>query len=75
MHLVAMRDVEFMIAGRRFAFRTGETIHTENSHKYGRRGARLLLLAGGWTPVAEWEDGGEDFSIVLAQAQPNRLAP
>jgi dimethylhistidine N-methyltransferase len=75
MHLVALRDVEFMIAGRRFAFRTGETIHTENSHKYGRRGARLLLLAGGWTPVAEWEDGGEDFSIVLAQAQPNRLAP
>jgi dimethylhistidine N-methyltransferase len=75
MHLVAMRDVEFMIAGRRFAFRTGETIHTENSHKYGRRGARLLLLAGGWTPVAEWEDGGGDFSIVLAQAQPNRLAP
>ena len=28
----------------------GETIHTENSHKYGLRGARLLLLAGGWTP-------------------------
>jgi dimethylhistidine N-methyltransferase len=75
MHLVAMRDVEFSIAGRSFAFRTGESIHTENSHKYGRRGARLLLLAGGWTPIAEWEDGGEDFSIVLAQAQPNRFAP
>jgi dimethylhistidine N-methyltransferase len=75
MHLVAMRDVEFSIAARSFAFRTGESIHTENSHKYGRRGARLLLLAGGWTPIAEWEDGGEDFSIVLAQAQPNRFAP
>jgi dimethylhistidine N-methyltransferase len=75
MHLVAMRNVEFSIAGRSFAFRAGESIHTENSHKYGRRGARLLLLAGGWTPIAEWEDGGEDFSIVLAQAQPNRFAP
>jgi hypothetical protein len=35
----------------------------------------MLLLAGGWTPIAEWEDGGEDFSIVLAEAQPNRFAP
>jgi dimethylhistidine N-methyltransferase len=75
MHLVATRDVEFTIAGRPFAFRAGESIHTENSHKYGRRGARLLLLAGGWTPVAEWEDSEGDFSVVLAEAQPNRFAP
>ena len=75
MHLVATRDVDFTISGKGFAFKNGESIHTENSHKYGRRGARLLLLAGGWTPIAEWEDGGEDFSIVLAEAQPNRFAP
>jgi dimethylhistidine N-methyltransferase len=75
MHLVATRDVEFSVSGESFTFRTGESIHTENSHKYGRRGARLLLLAGGWTPIAEWEDAGEDFSIVLAEAQPNRFAP
>lgn len=75
MHLVATRDVDFTISGQSFAFKNGESIHTENSHKYGRRGARLLLLAGGWTPIAEWEDGGEDFSIVLAEAQPNRFAP
>lgn len=75
MHLVATRDVEFTVAGRSFSFRAGESIHTENSHKYERRGARLLLLAGGWTPVAEWADEDEDFSIVLAEAQPNRFAP
>ncbi|MEJ7777160.1 MAG: L-histidine N(alpha)-methyltransferase [Sphingomicrobium sp.] len=75
MHLVATRDVEFTIAGRGFAFKTDETIHTENSHKYGRRGARMLLLAGGWTPVDEWTDANGDFSIVLAEAQPNRVAP
>ena len=28
----------------------GETIHTENSHKYGARDARILLRAGGVTP-------------------------
>jgi hypothetical protein len=33
------------------------------------------LLAGGWTPIAEWQDENEDFSIVLAEAQPNRFAP
>ena len=58
MHLVATRDTSFTIDGQRFAFAAGESIHTENSHKYGPRGARLLLLAGGWTPLAEWTDAG-----------------
>jgi L-histidine Nalpha-methyltransferase len=75
MHLVATHDVEFTVAGKRFSFKEQASIHTENSHKYGRRGARLLLLAGGWTPVAEWSDANEDFSIVLAEAQSNRFAP
>lgn len=75
MHLVATRDVAFSIDGQRFAFAAGSSIHTENSHKYGRRGARVLLLSGGWTPIAEWTDAGEDFAIVLAEAQPNRFAP
>jgi dimethylhistidine N-methyltransferase len=75
MHLVATRDVDFAIAGQCFHFDQGSSIHTENSHKYERRGARLLLLAGGWTPIAEWSDHAEDFAIVLAEAQPNRFAP
>ena len=75
MHLVAMRDVEFSVSGKRFHFAKGSSIHTENSHKYGRRGGRLLLLAGGWTPVAEWTDANQDFSIILAEAQPERFAP
>jgi len=75
MHLVATRDVAFTIDGERFSFSSGSSIHTENSHKYGRRGARVLLLSGGWTPIAEWTDAAEDFAIVLAEAQPNRFAP
>ena len=74
-HLVALRDVAFSISGHRFSFAEGSSIHVENSHKYGPRGARLLLLAGGWTPVAEWSDPAQDFSIVLAEAQPERFAP
>lgn len=75
MHLVATRDVEFAIEGRRFAFARGQSIHTENSHKYGPRGARLLLLAGGWTPIAEWNAPEEDFALILAEAERERFAP
>jgi dimethylhistidine N-methyltransferase len=75
MHLVPIRDVDFSVSGRSFHFTKGSSIHTENSHKYERRGARLLLLAGGWTPIAEWADKDDDFAVVLAEAQPNRFAP
>lgn len=75
MHLVANRDVEFSISGRSFRFPKGSSIHTENSHKYGARGGRVLLLAGGWTPVAEWSDTDGDFAEVLAVAEPERFAP
>jgi dimethylhistidine N-methyltransferase len=75
MHLVATRDVEFAISGQRFRFATGSTIHTENSHKYGERGGRVLLLAGGWTPHAEWTDANGDFAEILAVAEPERFAP
>ena len=75
MHLVATRDVEFTVSGRRFSFARGSSIHTENSHKYGPRGSRVLLLAGGWTPVAEWTDPDEDFAEILCVAEPERFAP
>jgi dimethylhistidine N-methyltransferase len=75
MHLVASRAVDFRIEDRRFHFDKGASIHTENSHKYGPRGARLLLLSGGWTPIAEWADDDQDFALILAEAQRNRFAP
>ena len=75
MHLVATRDVDFSISARRFHFAQGASIHTENSHKYGPRGGRVLLLAGGWTPHAEWADAEGDFAEILAVAEPERFAP
>ncbi|HEX8623454.1 MAG TPA: L-histidine N(alpha)-methyltransferase [Allosphingosinicella sp.] len=75
MHLQATRDVRFEVSGRHFAMGAGETIHTENSHKYGERDARLLLLAGGWTPAEEWADEDARFALVLARAEPERSAP
>lgn len=75
MHLEAVRDLAFTVEGRPFAMRAGETIHTENSHKYGPRDARLLLRAGGWSVRREWTDAQDMFALILAEARPERFAP
>ena len=75
MHLEAQRDINFEVDGRPFNMAAGETIHTENSHKYGPNGARQLLRAGGWTPIAEWTDPQDWFALILCEAQPIRTAP
>jgi dimethylhistidine N-methyltransferase len=66
MHLEAIRNIEFTVAGQPFSMAAGETIHTENSLKYGPRDARALLRAGGWSPVAEWTDAEDLFALLLA---------
>ena len=75
MHLVAEADLSFTVSGRRFSMRMGESIHTENSHKFTRRSANLLLAAGGWEPRARWTDREARFSLLLAEARPPRSAP
>jgi dimethylhistidine N-methyltransferase len=75
MHLVATQDIAFEISGREFAMHEGESIHTENSHKFERRSQQVLLLAGGWTPVKRWTDSEGRFSLILAEATRPRNAP
>ncbi|QNE06087.1 L-histidine N(alpha)-methyltransferase [Croceicoccus marinus] len=75
MHLEAQRDIIFTVCEREFTMAAGDTIHTENSHKYGRRSAAALLLAGGWTPLERWNDHDSRFMMILAEASPLRSAP
>lgn len=75
MHLEATRAVDFTVASEVFAMGAGETIHTENSHKYGLRDSRLLLRAAGWGLSGEWIDSDEQFALILAQAEAPRFAP
>jgi L-histidine Nalpha-methyltransferase len=74
MHLRATRDVAFGVSGQDFAMSAGETIHTENSHKYSVRSSRILLEAGGWTVEREWAGDGS-FALSLCAAHPVPLAP
>ena len=75
MHLRCTRDIRFSVAGEPFAMHAGDSIHTENSHKYDLRGLRLLLRAGSWTPIADFSDSNNWFTLVLAEAAPLFAAP
>lgn len=75
MHLLATRAVTFRAAGRRFAMREGETIHTENSYKYTPSEARLLARASGWEPLAFWTDRDALFGLHVWAAASDALQP
>jgi dimethylhistidine N-methyltransferase len=63
MHLVSRRDQDLAVGGRRFSFRAGETIHTENSYKYSLRQFQDLARAADWTPARVWTDPASLFSV------------
>jgi len=75
MHLEAVEPIVFEVSGHPFTLARGETIHTENSHKFDRRSQYTLLLAGGWTPLERWLDSERRFSLVLAEVTRPRNAP
>jgi dimethylhistidine N-methyltransferase len=68
MHLVSTRKQTVEISGRRFTFAEGETIHTENSHKYSLDHFRSLASAAGYTPIEAWRDEQELFSVHMLRA-------
>ena len=65
MHLVSRRDQVVRIAGQAIPFAKGESIHTENSHKYELEGFAALAAAAGFTVERVWTDDAELFSVQL----------
>ena len=65
MHLVSQRHQQLRIAGRVFELEAGETIHTENSHKYTLPQIRELAAATGFRLQEYWQDEREYFSVNL----------
>lgn len=63
MHLVSLRPQRVRIAGRSFGFAGGETIHTENSHKFTRDGFRELAASAGWATREVRSDPEDLFSV------------
>src|SRR3954451_1357304 len=63
MHLVSRKAQTVRILGRSFAFRAGESIHTESSYKYSLERFVALARRSGWKPTASWTDAGAMFSV------------
>ncbi len=68
MHLVSRRAQAAHIDGHTIRFRTGETIHTENSYKHTPDGFRALAAAAGWRAERMWTDPARLFSLHLLGA-------
>lgn len=62
MHLVADRDVSFSLDGETFEMAAGDTIHTENSHKYSVKDFRELAESAGLKSKKVWKDPEGLFS-------------
>ena len=65
MHLQSRRDQDVRVAGGRFKFRLGETLHTENSCKFTVEGFARMAEAAGWTLRREWVSATPAFAVVL----------
>ncbi|MHA1566331.1 MAG: L-histidine N(alpha)-methyltransferase [Alphaproteobacteria bacterium] len=68
MHLISLRAQVVRVGGKTFAFREGESIHTEYSHKYTVEQIQGLVRSAGWKPVRHWVDDQSLFSIHYLQA-------
>ena len=63
MHLVSLREQLVMVGGQSFAFKAGETIHTESSRKYDVSGFMELAECWGWCVNAIWSDVDRRFAV------------
>ena len=68
MHLVSRRRQTVTFEGRTYEFAEGETLHTENSHKFTIDDLRALAVRAGFTPKAVWTDADRLFSVHWLQA-------
>jgi dimethylhistidine N-methyltransferase len=69
MHLRSLAFQTVRVAGHDFTFRRGETIHTENSHKYSRETFARMAAEAGWAVEAQWIDAHTPYGLFLMRPQ------
>jgi dimethylhistidine N-methyltransferase len=65
MHLVSRINQTLVVGARRFLIARGESIHTENSHKYTPEGFAELARCAGWRIGATWISPEPEFAVFL----------
>ncbi|PTW59823.1 dimethylhistidine N-methyltransferase [Breoghania corrubedonensis] len=68
MHLVSRKEQTVHLGGREIVFTEGETIHTENSHKYTYEAIAVLAAKAGWRIEESWVSDPFPFAILLMSA-------
>ncbi|XRD81746.1 L-histidine N(alpha)-methyltransferase [Dyella halodurans] len=63
MHLVSQVDQRVTVAGKEFRFDAGETIHTENSHKFTPASFASLVQGTGWKIAQTWVSEAQPFGV------------
>jgi dimethylhistidine N-methyltransferase len=63
MHLVSLAEQDVRVAGERFHFALGETLHTEHSYKFRCDEFSALAGGAGWQLAGEWQHDG--FAVQL----------
>lgn len=63
MHLVSRADQIVNAAGQTFAFKTGERLHTENSHKFTTASFADLAAQAGWSVKHQWISAAPQFAV------------
>jgi len=63
MHLLSLAEQDVNVAGQRFRFALGETLHTEHSYKFRCDEFSAIAKAAGWPLKAGWEHDG--FAVQL----------
>lgn len=63
MHLASRVRQKVTVAGSKFDFRAGETIHTENSYKYSSELFAAMARGAGWAMLGTWTDAGDNFAV------------
>jgi dimethylhistidine N-methyltransferase len=74
MHLVSRKDQIVNAAGQSFAFRRGESLHTENSHKFTVDTFSRLAAEAGWSVNKNWISDAPQVALFrLEPAQDENL--
>ena len=69
MHLESLRPQSVTVAGTRFSFVRGETIHTENSYKHTPEGFEALAGRAGWRVAKAWISPAPSVALFLLTAE------
>ena len=67
MHLVSASDQSVEIGDQKVEFDEGESIHTENSHKYSEQMVVQMVTEANLQVVRDWTDEGGDFALFLLE--------